>query len=68
MNPPSDDICYATQNRQLAVKQIARNADLIIVVGSANSQTPYGSWKWHWKPARRPLTGWTTPARSTQAG
>jgi 4-hydroxy-3-methylbut-2-en-1-yl diphosphate reductase len=37
MNPPSDDICYATQNRQLAVKQIARNADLIIVVGSANS-------------------------------
>src|SRR5215204_4603080 len=32
MNPPSDDICYATQNRQLAVKQIARSADLIIVV------------------------------------
>jgi 4-hydroxy-3-methylbut-2-enyl diphosphate reductase len=37
MNPPSDDICYATQNRQLAVKQIAANADLVIVVGSANS-------------------------------
>ncbi|HZA31045.1 MAG TPA: 4-hydroxy-3-methylbut-2-enyl diphosphate reductase [Propionibacteriaceae bacterium] len=37
MNPPSDDICYATQNRQLAVKQIARHADLVIVVGSANS-------------------------------
>jgi 4-hydroxy-3-methylbut-2-enyl diphosphate reductase len=37
MNPPSDDICYATQNRQLAVKQIAHDADLVIVVGSANS-------------------------------
>jgi len=36
-NPPSDDICYATQNRQLAVKEIARDADLVIVVGSANS-------------------------------
>jgi 4-hydroxy-3-methylbut-2-enyl diphosphate reductase len=37
MDPPSDDICYATQNRQLAVKQIAMGADLVIVVGSANS-------------------------------
>ena len=37
MDPPSDDICYATQNRQLAVKQIAQHADLVIVVGSANS-------------------------------
>ena len=37
MNPPSDDICYATQNRQLAVKQIAAHSDLVIVVGSANS-------------------------------
>ncbi|HEX8510787.1 MAG TPA: 4-hydroxy-3-methylbut-2-enyl diphosphate reductase [Propionibacteriaceae bacterium] len=37
MDPPSDDICYATQNRQLAVKQIAAAADLVIVVGSANS-------------------------------
>ncbi len=37
MDPPSDDICYATQNRQLAVKQIAEHADLVIVVGSANS-------------------------------
>ena len=32
-----DDICYATQNRQAAVKQVARDADLVIVVGSANS-------------------------------
>jgi 4-hydroxy-3-methylbut-2-en-1-yl diphosphate reductase len=37
LNPPSDDICYATQNRQLAVKQIAGHSDLVIVVGSANS-------------------------------
>ncbi len=36
-DPPSDDICYATQNRQAAVKQIAAAADLMIVVGSANS-------------------------------
>ena len=35
--PPSDDICYATQNRQLAVKEIAANCDLLIVVGSTNS-------------------------------
>ncbi len=36
-DPPSDDICYATQNRQLAVKQIASQADLVLVVGSTNS-------------------------------
>jgi 4-hydroxy-3-methylbut-2-enyl diphosphate reductase len=36
-DPPSDDICYATQNRQLAIKQIAAHSDLVIVVGSANS-------------------------------
>jgi len=35
--PPSDDICYATQNRQLAVKQMGAEADLVIVVGSRNS-------------------------------
>jgi 4-hydroxy-3-methylbut-2-enyl diphosphate reductase len=37
LDPPSDDICYATQNRQLAVKEISTDADLVIVVGSANS-------------------------------
>jgi 4-hydroxy-3-methylbut-2-enyl diphosphate reductase len=35
--PPSDDICYATQNRQQAVKQMAGECDLVIVVGSTNS-------------------------------
>jgi len=37
VSPPSDDICYATQNRQVAVKQIAAESDLVIVVGSQNS-------------------------------
>jgi 4-hydroxy-3-methylbut-2-enyl diphosphate reductase len=36
-DPPSDDICYATQNRQVAVKKIAPESDLVIVVGSRNS-------------------------------
>src|ERR1022692_3099957 len=36
-DPPSDDICYATQNRQVAVKQIAADCDVVIVVGSTNS-------------------------------
>jgi 4-hydroxy-3-methylbut-2-enyl diphosphate reductase len=37
LDPPSDDICYATQNRQQAVKEIAQDADLVLVVGSRNS-------------------------------
>ncbi|MER7665220.1 MULTISPECIES: 4-hydroxy-3-methylbut-2-enyl diphosphate reductase [unclassified Streptomyces] len=37
ISPPSDDICYATQNRQIAVKQMGAEADLVIVVGSKNS-------------------------------
>jgi 4-hydroxy-3-methylbut-2-enyl diphosphate reductase len=37
LNPPSDDICYATQNRQAAVKVIATQSELVIVVGSPNS-------------------------------
>ncbi|MFP7761024.1 4-hydroxy-3-methylbut-2-enyl diphosphate reductase [Marisediminicola sp. LYQ134] len=36
-NPPSDDICYATQNRQVAIKKVAEEAELVIVVGSSNS-------------------------------
>ncbi|MBL3682565.1 4-hydroxy-3-methylbut-2-enyl diphosphate reductase [Leucobacter aridicollis] len=36
-DPPSDDICYATQNRQVAIKKIAPEADLVLVVGSTNS-------------------------------
>jgi len=37
IDPPSDDICYATQNRQAAVKAIAGQSDLVLVVGSTNS-------------------------------
>jgi 4-hydroxy-3-methylbut-2-enyl diphosphate reductase len=37
VDPPSDDICYATQNRQAAVKQMAPDCDVVLVVGSRNS-------------------------------
>ncbi|MEU6980800.1 MULTISPECIES: 4-hydroxy-3-methylbut-2-enyl diphosphate reductase [unclassified Streptomyces] len=37
ISPPSDDICYATQNRQIAIKELAGQAELVIVVGSKNS-------------------------------
>jgi 4-hydroxy-3-methylbut-2-en-1-yl diphosphate reductase len=37
MSPPSDDICYATQNRQHVIKEIAAACDVVIVVGSRNS-------------------------------
>ncbi len=36
-NTPSDDICYATQNRQVAIKKVGAGSDLVIVVGSGNS-------------------------------
>jgi 4-hydroxy-3-methylbut-2-enyl diphosphate reductase len=36
-NPPKDDICYATQNRQEAVRDLAQRADLVLVLGSQNS-------------------------------
>lgn len=37
IDPPSDDICYATQNRQVAIKEISPQADLVLIVGSRNS-------------------------------
>ena len=37
VGPKSDDICYATQNRQQALRAVAREADLVLVVGSENS-------------------------------
>jgi 4-hydroxy-3-methylbut-2-enyl diphosphate reductase len=36
-NPPKDDICYATQNRQVAVRELAPKCDLVLVLGSQNS-------------------------------
>jgi 4-hydroxy-3-methylbut-2-enyl diphosphate reductase len=38
VTPPKEDICYATQNRQDAMKQLARDVDLVLVIGSANSE------------------------------
>jgi 4-hydroxy-3-methylbut-2-en-1-yl diphosphate reductase len=38
ITPPKEDICYATQNRQDAVKQLAREVELILVIGSHNSE------------------------------
>jgi 4-hydroxy-3-methylbut-2-en-1-yl diphosphate reductase len=38
ITPPKEDICYATQNRQDAVKQLAREVELILVIGSRNSE------------------------------
>jgi 4-hydroxy-3-methylbut-2-enyl diphosphate reductase len=35
--PPTDDICYATQNRQLTVKRLAETVDVVVVIGAANS-------------------------------
>jgi len=35
--PPKDDICYATQNRQMAVKELARQSDVVLVIGSPRS-------------------------------
>ena len=37
IGPRTDDICYATTNRQAAVKQLARKCDLVLVIGSRNS-------------------------------
>jgi 4-hydroxy-3-methylbut-2-enyl diphosphate reductase len=37
VGPPREDICYATQNRQDAVKEVARRADVVLVIGSKNS-------------------------------
>ena len=37
VDPPSEDICYATQNRQAAVRELAQRCDVVVVVGSANS-------------------------------
>ena len=56
LSPPSDDICYATQNRQIAVKKLAEDAELVIVVGSKNSSNsdPHGRGRPGRRRARRP--------------
>ena len=42
VGPNADDICYATQNRQDAVKQLSLESDLVIVIGSKAAQTRIG--------------------------
>ena len=68
-DPPSDDICYATQNRQVAVKQMAPECDLVIVVGSRNSSNSVRLVEVALEHgARRRPTWSTTPTRSTRPG
>ena len=68
-DPPSDDICYATQNRQVAVKKIARDSDVVLVVGQREllQLGPAGRGR---ARARRhaPRTASTTRASSTRPG
>ena len=69
ISPPSDDICYATQNRQIAVKQMGAEADLVIVVGSKNSSNSVRLVEVaKLAPARARPTSWTSPTRSTRPG
>ena len=66
--PPSADICYATQNRQVAVKEIAEDADLVLVVGSRNSSNSVRLVEVALDAGAR-TPGWsTTRARSTRPG
>ncbi len=65
--PRKDDICYATQNRQDAVKQLADECDVVLVVGSPNSSTPIAcaSWPSAWRLRR---TSSTAPKTCNKAG
>lgn len=66
--PPSDDICYATQNRQIAVKQMGADADLVIVVGSKNSSNSVRLVEVALGAGSATPTSWTPPTRSTRPG
>jgi 4-hydroxy-3-methylbut-2-enyl diphosphate reductase len=66
--PPSADICYATQNRQVAVKEIAVESDLVLVVGSRNSSNSVRLVEVALDAGAGPPTWSTTPARSTRRG
>ena len=68
IDPPSDDICYATQNRQHAVKQMAPKCDLVIVVGSQNSSNTAVSSRSPWSPGPGRRIASTMPPRSIPRG
>ena len=67
-DPPSDDICYATQNRQVAVKAMAPECELVIVVGSRNSSNSVRLVEVALGAGSAPPTWWTTPTISTRRG
>src|SRR5699024_8609373 len=67
-DPPSDDICYATQNRQVAVKAIAPKVDLMIVVGSQNSSNSVRLVEVALQNGAKEATSSTTPSRSSRSG
>lgn len=67
-DPPSDDICYATQNRQVAVKAMAPECELVIVVGSRNSSNSVRLVEVALGAGARPPTWWTGPTISTRPG
>ena len=65
--PTSDDICYATTNRQDALKAIAAESDLVLVAGSGTPPTPCAWWNSRTVTAH-PATLSTTPATSVRSG
>ena len=67
-SPPSDDICYATSNRQQVVKEIAPQCDVVLVVGSRNSSNRSVSSRSPSPPDRRPPISSTTRTRSPTSG
>ena len=68
-DPPSDDICYATQNRQVAVKAMAPECELVIVVGLAQLVELGAAGRGGaWRRLRRRPTWSTTPRTSTRRG
>ena len=65
--PRQDDICYATSNRQHALRDIAAHCDLVLVVGSVNSSNSQRLVEVARREARPPISS-TTPATSTRPG
>ena len=67
LTPRKEDICYATQNRQDAVKTLVANCDVVVVVGSQTARTPTACARLPRRPASR-ATWSTAPTTSSEAG